>query len=279
MEDIILVTGCHLTRSFVNVAFSKSQNDVQVTFGVCAGDSKAEIAWRFSREPIHGAMVKYGPDGDNLPENQCIFVRGFRASRPLRILPVKIEGTAEPTADSDPPPDEHLISVPSSSGDPLHVLLQYLAEKEPSCDMALVHDDDLGCISEASLRSLQPDAFMGHLRDSQPQTYCHQSFDHEGSSKAGARVRIAMFEREYKSSPPEETTLSSSGASIASCAPSLGPRSSLTDMHGVGSLLPDRSLLPPAAVTPVASSSFAQPSEEALSSTVVRICMRCPLLI
>jgi hypothetical protein len=69
MEDIILVTGCHLTRSFVNVAFSKSQDDVQVTFGVCAGDSKAEIAWRFSREPIHGAMVKYGPDGDVRPCN------------------------------------------------------------------------------------------------------------------------------------------------------------------------------------------------------------------
>jgi hypothetical protein len=69
MEDIILVTGCHLTQSFVNAAFSKSQNDIKATLGLHAGDATAEVEWRFSRKSIHGAMVKYGPDGDVRPYN------------------------------------------------------------------------------------------------------------------------------------------------------------------------------------------------------------------
>ena len=92
---------------------------------------------------------------------------------------------APPYQDShDPQSDEQLISVPASSSvryplivltvvdvtkyqDPLHVLLKYIAEvstsylicyacaylllimtmqKEPDCDMVLVHDVDLECI-------------------------------------------------------------------------------------------------------------------------------------
>jgi hypothetical protein len=34
MEEIILVTGCHRTRSWANVAFLENQVDAQVSFGV-----------------------------------------------------------------------------------------------------------------------------------------------------------------------------------------------------------------------------------------------------
>jgi len=37
MEDIILVTGCHRTRSYTNVIFSESQDGAQVSFGVRVG--------------------------------------------------------------------------------------------------------------------------------------------------------------------------------------------------------------------------------------------------
>jgi hypothetical protein len=41
----------------------------------------------------------------NLPENQCIFIRGFRATRLLGILP-KLRGAAEPTQSPDEDEDE-----------------------------------------------------------------------------------------------------------------------------------------------------------------------------
>ena len=34
MEDIILVTGCHLAKSWANVAFSENRGGAQVSFGV-----------------------------------------------------------------------------------------------------------------------------------------------------------------------------------------------------------------------------------------------------
>ncbi|KAI0295984.1 hypothetical protein BC826DRAFT_257869 [Russula brevipes] len=104
---------------------------------------------------------------------------------------------------------------------------------------------------------------MGYLRDSQPETYCYQSFDYDGSSKADARVRVAMSKRGYKSSPPEDITLSTSGASRTS-------RSSPThSTYGIGSLIGRMALLLSGAVTPVVASSSTQPSEEAPSSTVM----------
>src|SRR6266851_2879349 len=82
----------------------------------------------------------------NLPEDQCIFIRGFRATRLLGILP-RLRGAAEPTQSSnedEPEPDMHLIPTPSDfkvtlcisrfqtlfdmtkSQDPLDVLLEYI---------------------------------------------------------------------------------------------------------------------------------------------------------
>ncbi|KAI0295804.1 hypothetical protein BC826DRAFT_272338 [Russula brevipes] len=74
-------------------------------------------------------------------------------------------------------------SVYADRQDPLHVLLQYINERAPDCDMALVHDDDLACISGDSLDSLKPDVLMDSLRSSAPevgQIQC-DSFDGDGS--------------------------------------------------------------------------------------------------
>ncbi len=84
----------------------------------------------------------------NLPEDKCIFIRGFRATRLLGILP-RLRGAAEPTQgphedEPEPEPDMHLITTPSDikvtlcilrlqtlfdiskSQDPLHILLEYI---------------------------------------------------------------------------------------------------------------------------------------------------------
>jgi hypothetical protein len=60
MEDIILVTGCHLARSWINVTFSKNQGDACVSFGIRkSGDSEVD----FKEGDVDGGDVKFGPRG------------------------------------------------------------------------------------------------------------------------------------------------------------------------------------------------------------------------
>ena len=64
MEDIVLVTGRHRTRSWTNIAFFEGQADAQVSFGVRVTDNvSASINWQVSREHIQGAMLSQGPSG------------------------------------------------------------------------------------------------------------------------------------------------------------------------------------------------------------------------
>jgi hypothetical protein len=61
VEDIILVTGCHLARSWVNVTFSKNRKGAQVSFGVRrSGVSGVD----FKEGDIDGGDVKFGPRGE-----------------------------------------------------------------------------------------------------------------------------------------------------------------------------------------------------------------------
>jgi hypothetical protein len=60
MEDIILVTGRHLAKSWVNVAFSESRGGAQVSFGVrVTGASSVHLEER----NVNGAVLKLGPNG------------------------------------------------------------------------------------------------------------------------------------------------------------------------------------------------------------------------
>ena len=65
MDDLILVTGAHCTRSCINVAFPGGQLDAQVSFGAQvdhSGDA-VTINWQFSYERNRGVVVNYGPEG------------------------------------------------------------------------------------------------------------------------------------------------------------------------------------------------------------------------
>ncbi|KAI0289465.1 hypothetical protein BC826DRAFT_610352 [Russula brevipes] len=154
MEDIILVTGCHRTRSWANVAFLESQQDSQVSFevdvaGVDGPDTN--INWKFSPERIRGAVLNWGPDGKNLPEDQCVFIRGFRVTRTLKIFPKHLIAAGGSSSDPDEDnsePDLELMSIPKMTEDPLHLLLGHVAEGASDCDMILVHDDDLTRVNE-----------------------------------------------------------------------------------------------------------------------------------
>ena len=64
MEDIVLVTGRHRTRSWTNVAFNEGQIDAKVTFGVkVTDDVSVSVNWQVSRRNIQGAMLSQGPSG------------------------------------------------------------------------------------------------------------------------------------------------------------------------------------------------------------------------
>ena len=62
MEDIVLVTGCHLATSWANIAFSEGCGEEQVSFGArVAGVSNVE--WWFPPEEIQGVASNLGPSG------------------------------------------------------------------------------------------------------------------------------------------------------------------------------------------------------------------------
>ena len=66
MEDIILVTGFHRTRSWANVAFLESHTDAQVSFGVEVADVDGpgmRVKWQHSLERVRGPVLSWGPDG------------------------------------------------------------------------------------------------------------------------------------------------------------------------------------------------------------------------
>jgi hypothetical protein len=61
MEEIILVTGCHLAKSWVNVAFSENRGGAQVSFGVRVYGSSGV---HFDQQNMSGRGLKLGPSGE-----------------------------------------------------------------------------------------------------------------------------------------------------------------------------------------------------------------------
>ncbi|KAH9049753.1 hypothetical protein EDB83DRAFT_1384873 [Lactarius deliciosus] len=216
IKDIVLVTGTHRTRSCINVAFParrEDKEDAQASFRAKV-DHRGAINWQVSHN--RGAVLNRGPDGEDLPEDQCIFIRGFRVTRKLKLLPLKLKGAAGPNPDpegyneepdaedmpiegsdaedkpmeesdaevmpmeepdSDDEPDSEIMPIPDvpEYRDPLHTLLEYIAEETPNCDMVLVHDDDLtrldGIDDGTPLDGLQSDVVLSHIRSLEPTIY------------------------------------------------------------------------------------------------------------
>lgn len=62
MEDIVLVTGAHLTRSWTNVAFLEDQTAARVSFEFQV-TADTGINWHVSPDHIIGALLNCGPIG------------------------------------------------------------------------------------------------------------------------------------------------------------------------------------------------------------------------
>ncbi|KAF8263646.1 hypothetical protein EI94DRAFT_567800 [Lactarius quietus] len=118
----------------------------------------------------------------NLPEDQCIFVRGSRVTRKFKILPSRLKGAAGPSPDPeeyDEEPDVELVPIPAvpEYRDPLHTVLDFVAEEALDCDMVLVHDNDLAqldgihILEGSPLESFQLATLSNHLRSVKPKIH------------------------------------------------------------------------------------------------------------
>jgi len=64
MEEIILVTGRDLAKSWANIAFLGNQDDSRVSFGVRVESPGPSITFQFSPENAQGAVLHHGPEGE-----------------------------------------------------------------------------------------------------------------------------------------------------------------------------------------------------------------------
>jgi hypothetical protein len=62
MEDIVLVTGCHLATSSANLAFSEGRGEEQVSFGVQVS-GVSNVNWWFPPSELQGVASNLGPSG------------------------------------------------------------------------------------------------------------------------------------------------------------------------------------------------------------------------
>jgi len=61
LEDIMIVTGCHLAKSWVSVAFSDSRGGSEVSFGVRTSRNSGV---HFDERNVNGRGLKLGPSGE-----------------------------------------------------------------------------------------------------------------------------------------------------------------------------------------------------------------------
>ncbi|KAI0289731.1 hypothetical protein BC826DRAFT_591795 [Russula brevipes] len=108
MEEIVLVTGQHLTRSWANVAFFEGQASGQASLGVrVVQGPEVSINWHCLPGSVRGGVRSWGPEGRNLLEDQCVLLRGFRVTRILGILPKRLRGAAGSHPSPDPDHDDY----------------------------------------------------------------------------------------------------------------------------------------------------------------------------
>ena len=66
MEDIMLVTGCHLAKSWVSAAFFDSRGGSEVSFGVRVSRISGV---HFDERNVNGRGLKLGPSGEVSPHD------------------------------------------------------------------------------------------------------------------------------------------------------------------------------------------------------------------
>ncbi|KAI9452340.1 hypothetical protein F5148DRAFT_1289653 [Russula earlei] len=164
MEDLILVSGCTLVTAWGVAAFPDSTLDAEVSLRV--NHAGTIFDWHQIRPSV--VYQNSHQDPRHARQNQCIFIRGFRAKRVL--IWTRIRGAAGPhSLDPDNTREDEIqvTRVPNvpSYRDPLIGVLDYIAEKSPENTLAIAHDDDLHLVEEVDV--LTADAVEDFLRQNE----------------------------------------------------------------------------------------------------------------
>jgi len=67
MEDILLVSGCHRTKTWTNVSFNEIQRETQIPPRLqqaTSSFSPAAANWLIPSEPSPGTAIRHGPTGE-----------------------------------------------------------------------------------------------------------------------------------------------------------------------------------------------------------------------
>jgi len=226
MEEIILVTDCHRTRSWANFVCLADRIGAEAEFGVNAVHvPTVNIQWQFWQWRIRGARYNVGPEGENLPESQCVSFSGFRVMRLTHRM--RLRAAADPSSDGDDDDDddddEHQNKVKKGVS-LLGLLLKYIAKRAFGNDMVIVHDEDLARIDgfvDSLQETLQPDAVMNLLQRCQPEihevVYDRPSASANSLYSGMGAIKVAMLAKEIQEwtqpSEPRADSLPWSGPS------------------------------------------------------------------
>jgi len=166
MEDLILVTGCTLVTSWGVAAFVDTTSDAEVSLRTQPlHGGGATFDWHVYRQSV----IYRNSHHDAEPrQNQCIFIRGFRAKRVF--IWTRLKGAAGPRPDEpdNRPEDEIQVTrVPNNPTyrDPLIGVLDYISEKCPENTIAIAHENDLQSVEEVEV--MTADAVEGFLRQNE----------------------------------------------------------------------------------------------------------------
>ncbi|CAL1716217.1 unnamed protein product [Somion occarium] len=178
VDDLLLVTGCDMTKDYSMLAFTENQQLIGFDFRLRAGSAMSVGAstWA-SWECQFPTFQNWGPQPmnnldkaiswlDTPKRTQCVFVRGYRIRERAKVIPTVIEAGAEP-----PNPGNDVERRGDSGGlatsanytaqhyDPLYPIFEYIS-KESAADLAIIHDNDF-----SELFHIDSNADAGTLTD------------------------------------------------------------------------------------------------------------------
>ncbi|KZT29967.1 hypothetical protein NEOLEDRAFT_1174934 [Neolentinus lepideus HHB14362 ss-1] len=201
LSDLFLVTGCDRTTQWATAVFRNYSSDISASASIAVPEMGGGSAqWSSRWETSASVMHNRGPDrvlrqpegssgnGDSLPANQSVFIRGFRMKARKPLAPRVIRGSA---GDYDPgrddsegrdgtkviaqdDADEAPTKYRQGTGSPrdiqdinlLSPILDYILETCDKASVAIAHHRDLyGCMGENFL----PDKILNDLRNKRPQ--------------------------------------------------------------------------------------------------------------
>ncbi|KAH9997547.1 hypothetical protein BJV77DRAFT_1065167 [Russula vinacea] len=257
MEDLVFVYGCTLVTSWAAAAFDDYTADAQVSLASrVVNNGGTSFHWSNIRGTVeYHDSCQLDPNGPHTRQNQCVFIKCFRAKRIL-FWTRHLRATAEPLPDDSDSSQENEIQVTQVSDvsnyrDPLIGVLDYIVEKrlddidkDDVGHVAITHHDDLKLIKDVEV--LTADAVEQFLRENKVPLFVtdgavmlrhplRQIYEHEESESYGVSTTTS-----FRTSPISLTQ------SLVSTFPTSNPVR--------GSISPrDTPVSPPLGIPPVSS--------------------------